>query len=647
MLAGLFVRHYKIYKNINFIPISTGSGFSSFLGANGIGKSSILDALDKFFNGGDWSINALAKSEGGLSTEDKLPYIVPVFCIPKEELPDKCKETVELLSSYLWGTKIKTTDSLSAFYDLREALQKSSFSKDTHFLIAIGKQYGRSNAYLGSFDKDPDLRTTLDLFDINQRQLDDLLTTIVNHYSYLYIPVEADPTTFSKLESTHIQKLMDEDIRSKIQTAISQKTINTINTSLQSFITDISSSLKNYKYKGTFKDKLTMNDLVEKVFEAYFTIKVLHKTNGSSSIPIRDLSAGEKRRALIDLAYSLLARSANRSQRLILAIDEPDASLHVAACHDQFSRLAEIPNLTQPQSQLLITTHWYGFLPIIQNGVAHALSEGKERIEFFSFNLQNFREQIRQAAKSSRGEQPRDVELKSYNDMVQSIVSSMVRTPSYNWILCEGLSDKIYLDFYLEDLVKNHNLRIIPLGGFKEVRRAYTYLKTPLGDPEYRILGKVLCIVDTDSMLEHVDSKPDNKSIDFQRIIYDTVTSNVILVKIDHQLTAPATEIEHSLDPIRFLTTVQSLPNENGGSELKRIVNEAKHVASEKNVYSYLNLAPSENKLMMESYFDVGDNKVDFAKRYVTVDAQQSSTPEWILSLRTYFTPEGKRIKKN
>ncbi|MDO9253049.1 MAG: AAA family ATPase [Hydrogenophaga sp.] len=468
MLVGLFIRHYKIYKNINFIPISTGSGFSAFLGANGIGKSSILDALDKFFNGGDWSINAHAKSEGGISTEDKLPYIVPVFCIPKEELSGPHSDAADLLSAYLWETKLKTTETLSAFYELREKLKEYNFTKDTHYLIAIGKQFNKGNAYLGSYDKDPELRLTLDTFGIAQKQLDELLAKISNHYSYLYIPVEADPTTFSKLESTHIQKLMDEDIRGKIQTAISQKTVGTINASLQSFITDISSSLKDYKYKGTHKDKLTMNDLVEKVFEAYFTIKILHKTNGNSSIPIRDLSAGEKRRALIDLTYSLLARSATRSQRVILAIDEPDASLHVAACHDQFSRLSEIPELTIPQTQLLITTHWYGFLPIIQNGIAHSLSEGKDRIDFFSFDLLNFREQIKHANKASKGEKPRDIELKSYNDMVQSIVSSMVRTPGYNWILCEGLSDKIYLDFYLSDLVKTQNLRIIPLGGFKE-----------------------------------------------------------------------------------------------------------------------------------------------------------------------------------
>lgn len=646
MIVGLFLRHYKIYKNINFVPISSGAGLCAYLGANGVGKSSILDALDKFFNGGDWSINAQAKSEGGIYGEDKLPYIVPVFALPKDELDSSLHIGATAISDYLWQTTLKTTDALTGFYNIRSMLKESGYGPDTHFLLAIGRQLNKSTAYMGSFQTDSELWKILGENSISQNFLDSLLQTVEARYSYFYIPVEADPSVFSKLESSHVQKLLDEDIRDKIQKAIGPNTITTINASLQQFVTEISSSLIDYKYKGTFKDRLTMNDLIDKVFEAYFSIKILHRTSGSSSIPIRDLSAGEKRRALIDLAYSLLARSAARSHRVILAIDEPDASLHASACHDHFSRLAEIPLLTVPHSQVLITTHWYGFLPVIQDGIAHSITEGKDKIEFFSFDLYNFREQIKHAVKSSNGELPRDVELKSYNDMLQSIVSSTVRTAPYNWILCEGLSDKIYLDFYLADLIASHNLRVVPLGGFKEVRRAFIYLKTPLDDPEYKISGKVLCLVDTDAKLEKVDSKPDCKAIDFLRIVYDESIGDVTLVKIDDQLVAPATEIEHSLEAGRFLLTVESLLKENGGTAIKDIVKKASPVASILTSYGYLNLTPSENKRMMSEYFDVGDNKVAFAKSYVNVDGPSTSPPAWVLKVREYFSAPPKKVKK-
>ncbi|WAL84593.1 AAA family ATPase [Pandoraea sp. XJJ-1] len=646
MLVGLFLRHYKVYKNINFIPITTGAGLAAFLGQNGVGKSSILDALDKFFNGGDWSINVQAKSEGGISTEDKLPYIVPVFLIKKGMLSHPEEVTATVISDHLWTTTLKTTDALSGFYALRTSLLEKGLSSETHLLVAIGRQHNRSVAYLGSFHTDSELNKSLKASDQTQSDLNNLLEKISERYSYFYIPVEADPTIFSKLESTHVQKLLDEDIQGAIRDAIGSGTINTINARLQDFINQISNSLADYRYKGTFKDRLTMNDLVEKVFEAYFSIKVLHKVSNSSSIPIREMSAGEKRRALIDLSYSLLRRNAERKHNIILAIDEPDASLHNSACHELFSKLSEIPCLTSPNSQVLITTHWYGFLPVVQNGVAHSITEGAERIDFFTFDLYNFREQIKQAVKSSNGELPRDIELKSYNDMLQAIVSSTVRPQPYNWILCEGLSDKIYLDFYLKDLIESHNLRIIPLGGFKEVRRGFIYLKTPLDDPEYKVKGKVICLVDTDAQLEHVSSKPESRSIDFLRLIYDAEKNDVRLVKIDDQLVSPSTEMEHALEGDRFVKAASEMDDEFGGKALKEIVTSSALVDDARCSYAYLDLTPSANKKMMAEYFDVGDNKVKFAQAYIKTSGSVTSPPEWVMALREIFSPSIKKKKR-
>lgn len=71
MITSLFLRHFKIYKGITFIPISEGCGFSSLIGENGVGKSSVLEALDFAINrksNSDWPVNNEAKNEGGLSS---------------------------------------------------------------------------------------------------------------------------------------------------------------------------------------------------------------------------------------------------------------------------------------------------------------------------------------------------------------------------------------------------------------------------------------------------------------------------------------------------------------------------------------------------------------------------------------------------
>ena len=47
MIVGIFLRHIKTYKGINFVPLSDGEKFCGLVGNNGIGKSTVLEALDK------------------------------------------------------------------------------------------------------------------------------------------------------------------------------------------------------------------------------------------------------------------------------------------------------------------------------------------------------------------------------------------------------------------------------------------------------------------------------------------------------------------------------------------------------------------------------------------------------------------------
>ena len=125
MIISLFLRHFKIYKGITYIPISEGCGFSSLIGENGVGKSSILEALDFSINkknNTDWPVNNEAKSDGGLSGTN-IPFISPVFLIKKDFLKNTKKDDLEnyekalKLSNFLWETKIKTkSSSLEEFY---------------------------------------------------------------------------------------------------------------------------------------------------------------------------------------------------------------------------------------------------------------------------------------------------------------------------------------------------------------------------------------------------------------------------------------------------------------------------------------------------------------------------------------------------
>src|SRR5690606_18828136 len=217
---------------------------------------------------------------------------------------------------------------------------------------------------------------------------------IISHYSYIYIPVETDVHTYTKLETQDMQKLMDKNIQSEIETAIKPTVLKQINKDLDAFVKDIEGVLEIYEYKGHYKNSLTMPDLVSKIIEAYFSIKVLNKKSevDGKRIPVKELSSGEKRKALIDVAYSFLLKNNDRESNIILAIDEPEASLHISNCYEQFDKLFKI---SKDNHQIIVSTHWYGFLPIIANGSATAITKNsKNEISYTFLNLYNYRENI-------------------------------------------------------------------------------------------------------------------------------------------------------------------------------------------------------------------------------------------------------------
>lgn len=648
MVTSLFVRHFKVYKGISFIPLSEGCGFSSIIGENGVGKSSVLEALDFVFNkkNFDWPINSEAKSAGGI-TGNNVPFIAPVFLIRKENLRKELKADQELydkaeqLSNFLWKTKLPATATSKPFKEHVEKL-KANYKEDDYFLIIIGKRYNEPGIYFGSFHN-----SIIDAFVEDSKQADDKKNEdalqklfkgfsdyLLSHYSYLYIPVETDVHTYTKLETEDMKKLMDKDIRSEIENAIGKDTIKLINKNLNHFVEGIESVLEIYEYKGHHKNSLTMSDLVSKIIEAYFSIKVLNRKSEAKSIPVSELSSGEKRKALIDVAYSFLLKNHDRDTYIILAIDEPEASLHISSCYSQFEKLIK---LGRENHQVMITTHWYGFLPVVTQGSATSLrKKGISEVEVDFYDLYNYREKIVHAQKQIKGRLPIDYNIKSYNDLVQSILLSLMSDEPYNWIICEGLSEKIYFEEMFKDEIENHNLRLLPLGGFKEVKKLYNNLITPIKDPDYKINGKVFCIVDTDTEKLSVSLESSNH-LTFERLM-NFKGEGTKLLRVDHGTISPPTEIEDCLDSQIFYQTLLEFIDEN--DQLKGVLATSPYNETAESSASTFDLRDSE-KQIIKDFFDgrEGYNKIRFAKKYVEIVNKpffwEKQHPDWIINLQS------------
>ncbi len=632
MITSLFIRHFKIYKGISYIPISEGNGFSSLIGENGVGKSSILESLDYAINkksNQDWPINNEAKFEGGLKGSN-IPFIAPVFIIKKDKLRKIKKEDktlyekAEKLSSFLWKTKITTKSAtLKKFYKHRAELEKS-FNKEDYLLILIGKKFNESGIYFGGYHNSLDFITDTPAIKYEEEELQNYFKGfyeyIISHYSYIYIPVETDVHTYTKLETKDMQKLMDKNIQSEIEKAIKPSTLAQINRDLNSFVQDIEKVLEIYEYKGHYKNKLTMPDLVSKIIEAFFSIKVLNRKakEGSKRIPVSELSSGEKRKALIDVAYSFLLTNNDRDSNIILAIDEPEASLHISSCYTQFEKLIKI---SKQHHQIIISTHWYGFLPVVSNGSATSLKKGPtNNITFDYFNLYNYRESITQSRKKIKGPLPIDYNIKSYNDLVQSIIYSLLTDNPYNWIICEGISEKIYFEYLFADEIDSKNLRILPLGSYKEVKKIHSYLLSPIKDPDYTIKGKVICLIDTDNESISINYEK-HKSLTFERLL-NKDDKDTVLVDVDSNHINPPTEIEDCLNPILFFQTLMEFSEEY--EEISKIL--TNNELDDKALVSsyFLDLKKSE-AIKIKDFFDdkEGYNKILFAKKYVEISKQE------------------------
>jgi ATPase involved in DNA repair len=647
MITSLFIRHFKVYKGITFIPLSEGSGFASLIGENGVGKSSVLEALDFAINkkgSQDWPINNEAKYEGGLGGSN-IPFIAPIFLIKKELLRKTKKddleqyEKAEKLSQFLWNTKYKTkSKSLDDFYKHRDEL-KLCYNQEEYLLLLVGKKYNENGIYFASYQNGMDFINDNPHIQYEDEELQKYFKGfyeyVISHYSYIYIPVETDVYTYTKLETQDMQKLMDKNIQVEIEKAIKPGTLKQINKDLDAFIKEIERVLEIYEYKGHFKNSLTMPDLVTKIIEAYFSIKVLNKKTESANklIPVSELSSGEKRKALIDVAYSFLQNNTDRASNIILAIDEPEASLHISSCYSQFEKLIKI---SKQNHQILISTHWYGYLPVVTNGSATSIRKNnKNEISVDFFNLYNYRETITQSRKKIKGQLPIDYNIKSYNDLVQSIIYSLLQEEPYNWIICEGLSEKIYFEALFKSEIESKNLRLLPLGSYKEVRKIYSYLLSPIKDPDYKINGKVFCLIDTDNERVEVAYEK-NKNLFFERLINDE-TGESTLTDVDSNLTNPATEIEDCLNPYIFYQTLLEFVSED--VKLAEILGSNEVTKDAKSSAYFIDLRISEKKVIKD-FFDgnEGYNKIRFAKKYIEIWDKPffARIPEskWITSIK-------------
>jgi len=646
MIFSLLLRNFKAYRGWHYIPISKGNYFSALIGENGVGKSSVLEALDTYFNNplSDWNYNHSISKTGF----DRAPEICPIFLIEKSKI-NKARNLykyLETISSIIWqfekedynNSHAKLCDQI--FPHIKSTLGYLDSAVDKYFIFPFGYKKTSSTEIdysLGIFETNENI--TQDLFDEHQVDLEDVLVELHSYVrdevEYIYTPSEINYDTYTKIEGKTIQSLMGTSVDAIIKDIIDDKVIRDINNGLDSFLKDVQHSLKKYEYKKPAKRQTLFNlsHLTSKIIETYFESKVLNLKDNGSLTPIYNCSSGEKRKAVIDLAESFILQSERdiRSKLVILAMDEPEVSLHTSACFEQFEKLERI---SKHNVQTIISTHWYGFFPSVQlGGAIYITNDETEKFSFY-IDLMRFREDIKQIRKDTNGKMPNNIELKSINDLVQSIISSITNSNA-KWIICEGASEKIYFSHFFKD---SPEIKVVSVGGSKYVKKLHEYIYLALEEDKMEIKGRIFLLLDTDKAFEKYSAKESIKSVRIKRLQNCSTSEKTQLLTTADNNYYPPTTIEDVLEPEAFIKSLKFFSDNGYKMQLSELIGSIEIVKQATPSGIAFDLRDSQ-KLELEKFFSIPTIKIKFAEKYCAVDG--NNTLQWTNEIKSFLNHAG------
>lgn len=372
-IKTLKIRNFRGYKDeitINFCNLT------SFVGKNDIGKSTILEALDIFFNDGNGvikidkdDINKRAVSEG----ETEIYISVCFEDLPNTIVIDATNETtlqseyllnmngqLEIIKRYSNANKAKifikanhpTNPSccdllLKKNADLKRIIEQQNIqcddrNKNSVMRKAIWNNYN-DNLQLAEIEiditKGDDVKSIWDklssflplytLFQSDRKNSD--------NDSEVQDPLkEAAKQILSEPELNRKLLEIASEVKNKLQ-EVSNSTLNKlreINPNIASSLNPIIPSAESLKWQDVFKNLSISSD---------------------GDIPINKRGSGIKRLVLLSFFRAEAERRKTSSQSIIYAIEEPETSQHTE--HQKILIKALLSLADNPNTQITITTH--------------------------------------------------------------------------------------------------------------------------------------------------------------------------------------------------------------------------------------------------------------------------------------------------
>ena len=226
MIAGVFLKNFKAYSNLSFIPFieDISEKVTVFIGENGVGKSTLLEAVNCFvrkLHPSHWEITV---DQNGKSAANKTSaYIGVVFLVKKSDFPDAEALRLDHISDSFWQSDFSSTwptDAVKSFEKWRKLLIGKRINEE-NYLIVIGKNYD-DELKLTSFAHDRIMQQNKR----NGLSRDNLIAVyecLLKSYGYIYIPVENRVADVLKLQALELQELMNKKIVDEIANIFEDK----------------------------------------------------------------------------------------------------------------------------------------------------------------------------------------------------------------------------------------------------------------------------------------------------------------------------------------------------------------------------------------------------------------------------------------
>lgn len=465
-LVGVKLRNFRAYKEETYIDFGN---FTTFVGKNDAGKSTILEALEIFFNN---KIVVCEREDLSVNHDDE-DQLIEITCLFQPFVGsltiDTSSETT-LESEYLLNDK-KLLEIKKVFKATATKPKHSTYivcnhpaEQDYHDLLSLKITELKNRAkQLGVEESTYDARSSvsirkaiwLNLGDLKLEKVD--LPVDKEDSKRIYDKLETYLPYYALFQSDRSSSDSDKEITDPMKVAI-QKALQDVEAELQKVKDEVRKKAMETASKTLEKLKDMNSELANSLipefktepnFDSLFKLTI----NSDNDIPMNKRGSGVRRLVLLNFFRAEAERQLSEDEKassIIYAFEEPETSQHPS--HQKMLVEAFLNISRKPNAQVIMTTHTpaiCGLLPI--NSLRLVDNENNRKV--VKYNSDDVYEKIA--------------------DML-GVLPEPFSSNAKALVLVEGKSDVVFLRhtanklkeaLYLDYTFEDKNIALVPIGG--------------------------------------------------------------------------------------------------------------------------------------------------------------------------------------